>query len=118
MFYLDGVKGGRMGGIAPGLSKLGDGTEAVGYMPLQTVSGVQRNQFDTENMMLTTNEMVIPVSDQVECYNKATGQWSKAEGEDGHQAALEQLLAFSYSLTVYYDRAPEQGGKVRIVVAE
>lgn len=118
VFYLDGIKGGRMGGIAPGLSKLGDGTEAVGYMSLQTVSGVQRNQFDTENMMLTTNEMVIPVSDQVECYNKATGRWSKAEGEDGHQAALEQLLAFSNSLTVYYDRAPEQGGKVRIVVAE
>ena len=118
VFYLDGVKGGQLGGIAPGLSQLGDGTEAVGYMSLRTLNGVQRNQFDVDNMMLTTNEMVIPVSDQVECYNKATGQWYKAEGEDGHQEALKQILAFSNSLTVYYDRAPEQGGKVRIVVAE
>ena len=54
----------------------------------------------------------------MECYNKATGQWYKAEGENGHQEALKQILAFSNSLTVYYDRAPEQGGKVRIVVAE
>ena len=118
VFYLDGVKGGQLGGIAPGLGQLGDGTEAVGYMSLQTLTGVQRNQFDAENMLLTTNEMVIPVSDQVECYNKATGQWYKAEGENGHQEALKQILAFSNSLTVYYDRAPEQGGKVRIVVAE
>lgn len=118
VFYLDGVKSGRMGGIAPGLGKLGNGTEAVAYMPLQTASGIQRNQFDVENWMLTTNEMVIPISAQVECYNKATGQWYKAEGDNGRQEALKQALAFSNSLTVYYDRAPEQGGKVRIVVAE
>lgn len=118
VFYLDGVKSGRMGGVAPGVSQLGGGTEAVAYMPLQTVSGVQRSQFDADNMVLTTNQMVIPISAQVECYNTATGQWYTAEGENGHQEALNQALAFSNSLTIYYDRTPEQGGKVRIVVAE
>ena len=67
---------------------------------------------------LTTNSMVIPISDAVECYNKTTGDWFKP-GEDGdHKAALNLALAFSDDITVYYDRSPEEGGKVRIVVVE
>ena len=50
--------------------------------------------------------------------NKTTGDWFKP-GEDGdHKAALNLALAFSDDITVYYDRSPEEGGKVRIVVVE
>ena len=35
-------------------------------------------------------------------------------GEDG----LTSVLADGYDLTLYYDRAPEEGGQVRIIVAE
>ena len=54
VFYLDGVKGGQLGGIAPGLSQLGDGTEAVGYMSLRTLKRraaqpVRRGQYDADH---------------------------------------------------------------------
>lgn len=116
-FYAD-VRGGKMGGLAPSLDQLGGKSKLAAAMTLQSISGVLRSQFDVDSMVLTTNEIVLPISDQVECYNKSTGEWYKAEGENGNQEALKLALAFSNNLTVYYDRSPEQGGKVRIVVAE
>ena len=69
-------------------------------------------------MVLTTPSMVIPISDEVECYNKTTESWYKP-GENGdHLSALNLALAFSDNITVYYDRSPDEGGKVRIVVVE
>ena len=80
-------------------------------MPLNEATGIRRAQFNTDAMLLTTNSMVIPISDKVECYNKTTGDWFKP-GEDGdHKAALNLALAFSDDITVYYDRSPEEGGK-------
>jgi len=49
----------------------------------------------------------------VQCYNKTTGQWY-APGEEGLSAAI----AFSDSLTVCYDKTPELGGKIRLVIAK
>lgn len=117
-YYMDGIKTGVMGGVALSLDKLGGQSKLAAFMPLQSVKGVGRAQFDLDNMTLTTNSLIIPVADNVECYNKASGEWYKAEGEDGSKEALKLALAFSNNLTVYYDRSPEAGGKVRVVVAE
>lgn len=117
-YYMDGIKTGVMGGVALSMDKLGGQSKLAAFMPLQSVKGVGRAQFDLDNMTLTTNSLIIPVADNVECYNKASGEWYKAEGEDGSKEALKLALAFSNNLTVYYDRSPEAGGKVRVVVAE
>ena len=52
------------------------------------------------------------VSDQVEIHLSDADMW--LSGEDG----LTSVLADGYDLTLYYDRAPEEGGQVRIIVAE
>ena len=41
---------------------------------------------------------------------------SKDAGDEGYIDALNLARAFSENLTIYYDKAPDQGGKVRIVV--
>ena len=115
---VDGAKTNRMGGVAGSLDQLDGQNRMAAFMPLNEAKGIRRAQFDTDAMLLTTNSMVIPISDKVECYNKTTGDWFKP-GEDGdHKAALNLALAFSDDITVYYDRSPEEGGKVRIVVVE
>ena len=87
-------------------------------MPLNSAGGVRRTQFDLDSMTLTTNEMVIPISSQVQIYSESTGGWY-ALGDDGSvEANLERALAFSNDMTVYYDRTPGEGGKVRVIVLE
>lgn len=116
-YYVDGIRRDQMGGVAPSLDKLGGQSKLAAFMPLQSVGGIGRAQFDLDTMTLTTNAMIIPVAKNVECYNKATGDWYAVQDGDGKEA-LKMALAFSNNLTVYYDRAPEAGGKVRVVVAE
>lgn len=115
---VDGAKSSRMGGIVASLDKLEDRVRLAGFMPLQSVSGLRRSQFDVESMTLTTNSMVLPISKQVQCYNTATGEWYTVDGEESYRSNLELALAFSNDITVYYDRTPESGGKVRILVLE
>lgn len=116
-YYVEGIRSNQMGGVAPSLDKLGGQSKLAAFMPLQSIGGVGRAQFDLDTMTLTTNAMIIPVAENVECYNKVTGDWYSVEDGDGKEA-LKMALAFSNNLTVYYDRAPEAGGKVRVVVAE
>ena len=104
-----------MTAVAKGVGQLGGGARLAGHMPLNAVEGVLRSQIDAETMTLTTPEMVLPISDQVQCYNKATGTWYTVGTDDeSHREALRLTLAFSNDLTVYYDRSPEEGGKVRV----
>lgn len=116
-FYVEGVKGRQMGGVAPSMDKLGDKAKLASYVALQSVKGVGRAQFDLDTMTLTTNAMVIPIAENVECYNEATGDWYEVKDGDGKEG-LKLALAFSNNLTVYYDRSPEEGGKIRVIVAE
>ena len=106
---VDGAKTNRMGGVAGSLDQLDGKNRMAAFMPLNEATGIRRAQFDTDAMLLTTNSMVIPISDKVECYNKTTGDWFKP-GEDGdHKAALNLALAFSDDITVYYDRSSRGG---------
>ena len=115
---VDGAKTNRMGGVAGSLDQLDGKNRMAAFMPLNEAKGIRRAQFDTDAMLLTTNSMVIPISDAVECYNKTTGAWYELGKDGDHKAALNLALAFSDDITVYYDRSPEEGGKVRIVVVE
>ena len=115
---VDGAKTNRMGGVAGSLDQLDGQNRMAAFMPLNEAKGIRRAQFDTDAMLLTTNSMVIPISDAVECYNKTTGAWYELGKDGDHKAALNLALAFSDDITVYYDRSPEEGGKVRIVVVE
>ena len=81
---------------------------------------VPSDAFDMDEMTVTVRGAVIPVADRVMCYNDTTDTWftvgSDAEEED-YKDALNRARAFSDTVTVYYDKAPDQGGKVRVVVA-
>lgn len=105
----EGAQNNRMGGVAGSLSQLDGKYTMAGFMPVQSITGLRRSQFDIETMTLTTNSMVLPISKQVQIYNDATDSWYDAD-------YLQTALEFSDDLTAYYDRTPEEGGKVRILV--
>jgi hypothetical protein len=84
------------------------------YVTLTAVRGVSRSAFDLDAMTVTTTDMILPISKHVVCYNKDTDSWFAG---DDPMAALELARAYSDTLTIYYDKAPDQGGKVRMVVA-
>ena len=58
---------------------------------------------------VTTSNKIIPIAGNVACYNRTTKKWF---------ASLDEARAYSNSLTIYYDRTPEEGGKVRLIVVE
>lgn len=96
-------------GGAGGLVAARDGTVAAS-VTLKQLKEVSRYDFTTRDNMVyvTVNGVEYPVSKNVECYNKAADLWFDS---------LMEARAFSDNLTLYYDRAPEEGGKIRLVVA-
>ena len=115
---VEGAKSGRYGGIAGSLDTLNGKHRLAGYVPLTSADGIRRSQIDTSTMVLTTNEMVLPISSQVQIYSEATGGWYTVSKDASAKNNLERALAFSNDMTVYYDRTPGEGGKVRIIVLE
>lgn len=113
---VEGAKSGRYGGIAGSLDTLNGKHRLAGYVPLTSADGIRRSQIDTSTMVLTTNEMVLPISSQVQIYSEATGGWYTVSKDASAKDNLERALAFSNDMTVYYDRTPGEGGKVRIIV--
>lgn len=85
----------------------------AGSVRLTAVKGVDRAAFDMDAETVTVENQVFPISDTVVSYNKTTATWFTA-GVDGVEAAR----AYAATLTVYYDKAPENGGKIRMVVVE
>ena len=105
-----------VGGVVTSLNTLKDGPAKIaGYVFLKELDGVRRSAFDMKAKTVTTTDMVLPISDNVVCYNKTTKQWFTAEDP---MDALNQARAFSDNITIYYDRTPEDGGKVRMVVVQ
>lgn len=121
VFGAVAIKNGQVGGIVPSLNQLKDfnrndiGPKLAGYVFLNEVENVRRSAFDMKAKTVTTTDMVLPISDSVVCYNKTTKQWFTAENP---MDALNQARAFSDNITIYYDRTPEDGGKVRMVVVQ
>ncbi len=92
--------------VAAGLAAGVDG-KAAGIVMLTAIENVPRSAFSGGSV--TLGNLVIPVAEDVECYNETTGLWFDS---------LDEARAFSSVLTVYYDRDPSQGGEIRMVVAK
>ena len=78
---------------------------------MKSLSGVRRAAFDPDEMTVTVAGVSYPVSQEVQCYNETTDTWF-ASGKEG----MEAIRAYSDDLTLYYDRDPAQGGKIRMIV--
>lgn len=99
------------GGIAASLNRLGDFPKLAGYVVLQALEDVPRTAFETRSgrTYVVHQGTAWPVADGVICYNEVTGTWFES---------LAQARAFSDTLTLYYDKAPGEGGKIRMVIVE
>ena len=115
---VEGAKSGRYGGIAGSLDTLNGKHRLAGYVPLTSADGIRRSQIDTSTMVLTTNEMVLPISSQVQIYSEATGGWYTVSKDASAKDNLERALAFSNDMTVSYDATPGEGEKARTIVLE
>ena len=94
------------GGMAEGVNGMVKTT-----VELMALSGVSRSAFDVQNMTVTVGGVTYPIAQSVECYNKNTGNWF-GSGPEGLNAAR----AYAETMTLYYDKSPAQGGKIRLIV--
>ena len=99
-----------------GIVATADGKKLAGTMSLNRLTGISKDAFDMEAMTVTTPDMVLPISDEVQCYNRSTKTWFNTKDTTAEEA-VNLARAFSNDLTLYYDRSPEDGGKIRIIVA-
>lgn len=104
--FTDGAAGGYVKGI---------NGKATAVVTLTEVKNVARTAFHGSDYVVV-NGMQIPIADNVQCYNWTTKTWF-GDGDSTGAEDLADARAFSDNLTIYYDRAPEDGGKVRLVVA-
>lgn len=97
---------------------LGKGGEASSYarrtMYTVTLSGrsVERSDF-VGSEYVDVDGTLYRISDDVQVYNTTTGTWYTDSASLG--TALEQALAYSEDITVYYDRDADNGGRIRVV---
>lgn len=114
----ESLRNNKAGGIVTGPARTDGKVTLGGFVELQSVD-VKSSAFDVDAMTVTTNSMVIPISDRVMCYNETTKEWfSVGEGknDEDYVKALNLARAFSENVTIYYDKTPDHGGKVRLVV--
>ena len=87
---------------------------------LMSVSGASMINFNLNSQRFVYGALDLPIADDVQCYNTRTGTWFGAYGSYDGATPMDRLytcLAYSTSVTVYYDRSPSDGGKVRVVAA-
>lgn len=96
---------------APGGIAYNAAGKIAATVTLQSLTGVNRSAFDPDEMTVTVAGVSYPVSSAVQCYNKSTKTWFSS-GKEG----MEAIRAYSDGLTLYYDRAPSEGGKIRLIV--
>ena len=82
-----------------------------------TLSGksVERSDF-VGSEYVDVNGTLYLLSDDLQVYNSVTGTWYT--DSDSLGTALEQALAYSEDITVYYDRDAGSGGRIRVVAVE
>ncbi len=87
-----------------------DGTKqtlvrTIGLIPTTSFS---RQNIDLESNSVKAGILTLPLSSDLLCYNSRSGSWV---------ASLNDFLASSNTFVAYYDRNPNEGGKVRILVS-
>lgn len=106
---------GQFIGLAASTSMLDGLPRTASSVALKSVEKVAPSNFNLGTEHFFSGSVELPIADGVQCYNAQTKDWFKSGGNAMDN--LRACLAYSNSLTVYYDRDPGQGGKVRIVVA-
>lgn len=102
--YLTGtaVKNGAAGGVAGNSNG-----KAAGIVTLSAVEGVARADFSGSDTV-KAGDWLMTISTDVQVYNETTETWT----------TLAAAKSFADNFTVYYDKTPQEGGKVRLIVAE
>ncbi len=102
--YLVGrsVKSGAPGGIA--VTAAG---KVAGTVTLTKATDVARADFVGSDTV-KAGGYLLTISGDVQVYNETTGQWM----------TLEAAKAYTDAFTVYYDKTPATGGKVRVIIVE
>lgn len=121
LVYQEYLRSGVPIGVVEGARRIGDSKRTAGSVVTLLKREVSSDAFDMDAMTVTLNDMILPVAENVQCYNDASGTWfsvGTSADEDDFKAALNLARAFSDTVTLYYDKAPDQGGKVRLVVVE
>lgn len=111
-------KNGQFVGVVPSaVSSEGDTPRATGSVVLKQVEKLSSMaNFNLETNRFFSGNLEMPVWEGVQCYNAETKTWF-TDKDKTNLELLADCLSYSSKLTVYYDRDPAQGGKVRIVVA-
>ncbi len=89
-----------------GIAGRGDGVLA-GCRSLAAVKGVPLSAFSGDGHV-KAGGYLMKLADDVQAYDSETKTWM----------TLEEAVARHTAFTVYYDRLPDSGGKVRIIVCE
>lgn len=100
---------GKFMGLAAPLSVNASARAPLSSVDLQSHADIPRSDFAEKTV--TVGDTVYPLAGNIDqcCYNAVSETWFPS---------LDAALAYSGHLTVYVDRAPDQGGKVRLVVVE
>lgn len=96
-------------GVIPSLSLRRGSILLARSAPLTAVKGVPRSAFRDGYVTIGSTRYPIAANIDDHCYNSFAKAWF---------ADLAAARAYAISLTVYYDKAPELGGKIRLVVVE
>ena len=101
----------RYVGVALGQSASGD--QRIAAVQTLTSAKADRDEFFLQDgdWYVESGGQEFRVSDQVQIHLTGADVWLEGAG------GLESVLADGYDLTVYYDRAADQGGQVRIITA-
>ncbi len=94
---------------AAGIVGKNDGRLA-GYVNLNKLTGVGRYDFEKDedgNYYVIIDDEAVYVWDGVQVYIDETDAWT----------TLDKARSYSDNLTVYYDKDPGEGGKIRVVIA-
>lgn len=76
--------------------------KAAAVVTLTAVEDLKRANFSGDTLAN------IPIADKVQVYDASTERW----------ITLSQAQAYAVTFTAYYDRTPDTGGQVRVIVAE
>lgn len=113
--YRQSLPVGIVGSLTVGASGVPKLETMVNLIELEDVKS---STYDADSHSFVTTDAIYPVSKYVQCYNKHTGTWFQSSSETDNYDALDTARAYSSTLTLYYDKNPEEGGKIRLVVVE
>lgn len=103
---------GKYVGLALGQHSSGYG-KVAGAVSLESLTGADRGDFfqQEDSWYVEAGGEEYRISDQVQIHFSDADLW--LAGEEG----LTTVLADGYELTLYYDRAPDEGGQIRLIAA-